>query len=400
MATNKKNAPAYSRYHQWADAGKPYWEGVSLFNQWKRYPSLRALLNARESKNNRTKLDYMLRKYLMAVPGTPPSQQPAPSHEPKEGSHEPRATSRGPLEAALGPEVDLPWTDSKFRLPTFAQLPDVLKQARIDNMARFHKACALHAALNERITEEAHGSIHLRDALRLMHEKTPAGALIPFRYTGYTHNRRTHEGGRLTEYPEALPLVEDALPNPRTLRDRDADKKAKAADLAAKHKPGDHFRNATRDLLLPTGEKVRVIIWTMMRFNGMRVVLGTSHEPRAASHEQIEASQLVRDLVETMDAVCIAWDIERRWQQHGALPEVPEDLRTQLMKRPLHELKDMVTNSLRPRVSRWKRAADQREDDELVEAQMQLGAAESELALALEVIRMKEAAGREPRTTS
>lgn len=95
----------------------------------------------------------------------------------------------------------------------------------------------------------------------------------PFRYAGYTYNRKTSAGGERIEIPEAVLLTEAALANPRSMRSREQDRNAKAVNPSAKHRPGAHFRSATRDLLLPTGDKHRVIVWLMTEFNGMRVIL-------------------------------------------------------------------------------------------------------------------------------
>ena len=117
-------------------------------------------------------------------------------------------------------------------------------------------------------------TIHLRDALTLMGEKNPStGQPLPFRYVGYTHNRKTGAGGERVEIPEAVLLTEAARANPRSIRRRQEARDAKAVNPSSKHRPGAHFRSATRDLLLPNGDKHRVIIWLMTEFNGMRVVL-------------------------------------------------------------------------------------------------------------------------------
>lgn len=116
--------------------------------------------------------------------------------------------------------------------------------------------------------------IHLRDALRLMGEKHPAtGEPVPFRYRGFTYNRKSKAGGEVVELPEAVLLTEEARPNPRGMRVRQEARLAKAASSTARHRPGSHFRNATRDLLLPTGDKHRIIVYLMTHFNGMRVIL-------------------------------------------------------------------------------------------------------------------------------
>jgi hypothetical protein len=116
-------------------------------------------------------------------------------------------------------------------------------------------------------------TIHLRDALRMMGDKTPDGQPIPFRYKGFSFNRKTLRGGDEVNIPECVLLTEAALANPRSMRRRASDRAAKATSTSAKHRPGAHFRNATRDLLLPTGDKHRVIVWLMTEFNGQRVVL-------------------------------------------------------------------------------------------------------------------------------
>lgn len=116
-------------------------------------------------------------------------------------------------------------------------------------------------------------TIHLRDALRMMGQKTPDGTPVPFSYVGYTFNRKTLRGGERVEIPEAVLLTEEALPNPRSMRRRESDRAAKATDPTARHRPGAHFRNATRNLLLPTGDKHKVIVWLMTEFNGARVIL-------------------------------------------------------------------------------------------------------------------------------
>lgn len=117
-------------------------------------------------------------------------------------------------------------------------------------------------------------TIHLRDALRIMDVKDPStGQPVPFRYVGYTHNRKTGKGGERVEIPEAVLLTEAARANPRSMRRRAEEKEQRANALGVKHRPGAHFRNSTRDLLLPTGDKHRIIIWLMTEINGMRVIL-------------------------------------------------------------------------------------------------------------------------------
>jgi hypothetical protein len=109
--------------------------------------------------------------------------------------------------------------------------------------------------------------IHHRDMLQLLGAKNPDGSPAVIRdLTFRTHNRRTGRGGRLIVIPECVLLTEDALPNPRAIRRRSTRPKAP-------HKAGAHFRRATRNFLLPTGEVQKVIIWPIIGINGMEVIL-------------------------------------------------------------------------------------------------------------------------------
>ncbi len=116
------------------------------------------------------------------------------------------------------------------------------------------------------------GTIHFRDMLTLMDQQDAEGRPVPFSLTHYTHNRKTLEGGRRVELPQALHLTEAALPNPRTYTQRQASKAAQAQNPRSRHRPGDHWRNATRNLLLPDGTIHKCIIWLITEFNGMRVI--------------------------------------------------------------------------------------------------------------------------------
>jgi len=116
-------------------------------------------------------------------------------------------------------------------------------------------------------------SIRLRDALQAMGTRGPDGQPIPFSYVRYTWNRKTSRGGERITVPHAVLLTEAALPNPRSMRVRRAQQAARAAKPDRRSRVGEHFRKATRDFLLPTGEKDRAIVWLITEFNGMRVLL-------------------------------------------------------------------------------------------------------------------------------
>jgi hypothetical protein len=98
------------------------------------------------------------------------------------------------------------------------------------------------------------GTIHLRDALRLLGERDPiTGEMKEVSYVRYTHNRRT----------------EDTRPNPRTMRAR-AEAKANRDD---RRREVTHFKLGTRDFVLPDGSIDRAIICLITEVNGMRVML-------------------------------------------------------------------------------------------------------------------------------
>lgn len=115
-------------------------------------------------------------------------------------------------------------------------------------------------------------TIHLHDALRLMHQADPkTGKAVPCSYVRYTHNRKTGEGGRRVEVHDAVPVKEATLANPRSYTQRRASRAAKAVDPHARHRPGDHWKNATRNMMLPNGDIDKMIIWLLVEFNGMKV---------------------------------------------------------------------------------------------------------------------------------
>lgn len=420
-----KRKPPYSAYQRWCDAGKPYWTGVALLNALPGYPTLKKTLNAKESPYNRQKLDGHLSVHLGYVPA-----QPLKDAELQEVATTEKAAAKAPHKgkpvhvvklqggaqvvidnaiSKIGPNVPAAWSDSKFVLPDFADLPDVLKKARIENNERRKRASQLHDQLCEWSIAEAGGramkTIHLRDALRLMSEIGPNDQPVPFRYAGYTYNRKTGNGGERIEIPEAVHLTEAARANPRTMRRRQEDRAAKAKDPGAKHRPGAHFRSATRDLLLPTGEKHRVIVWLMTEFNGMRVIHGTggystlSAESAEATTEQGQAASLAdrivrrdvcAEIVQLMDMVTASYDAEREWKLNGATPLHDEDIRAQYQRLDLFELKTVIVDRLSPRVSYWRKQCKLRDGDALVEANLRLAEATHEKLIAEDLMLKKK----------
>lgn len=181
MAHRTAPKPAYSKYQQWCDAGKPYWTGVALANHVNGFPVLKKHLNAKESPWNRMKLDVFLRDHFSHLPAerlqphevlqeqqaTPrPTRAPAPLPDvpPVPAPAEPPAkvVLRGHFGAKAmeqhkvatpGPEAPTPWSDSSLALPPFEALPPVLQQARLENVKRRRRAEELHDRLAEGIAD-------------------------------------------------------------------------------------------------------------------------------------------------------------------------------------------------------------------------------------------------------
>jgi hypothetical protein len=106
-----------------------------------------------------------------------------------------------------------------------------------------------------------------------MGQRMPDGTPVPFDCSCYTFNRKTKRGGQLMHHQQVVLHTEDSQPNPRSIRARQQAREAKAQAPAAKHRPGAHFRLATRNLQTPAGDLHKIIIWLLTEFNGHRVVL-------------------------------------------------------------------------------------------------------------------------------
>lgn len=166
---------AYSKYQQWCDAGRPYWTGVALANAVPGFAHLKRQLNRVESDWNRQKLDGFLAEHLAQVPAeilkeedrvrvqeTEAAMQ-APPAVPTAAEAPPAAPKRvvklkggkaveiNNAVADIGPNIPAAWSESKMTLPSFEELPDVLKKARIDNNERRRRASMLHDQLAEGI---------------------------------------------------------------------------------------------------------------------------------------------------------------------------------------------------------------------------------------------------------
>ncbi len=254
--------PTYTKYQEWVDAGRPYWVGVSLFNQLNVLPQLRMLLNKRENPFNVAKLDSELKARLSAMPGTPAQRRrkgATPATPPPPPEQVAKDLGR------LGPDMPKAYTDPKVKAPPYAALPAILQQGRIKAVETMRKRSALHDMLagEYELITDMHGEVVGRRWLR---------------------------------------------------------------------------------------------------------------EPLSGEL----AEQTCRQIVELSDAIAAHFDAELNWVQTGALPITPASLQEELGALTDAQLERRLTNQVRPRISRWKRAMATREGEELVEAQMQLTLAEQE----------------------
>lgn len=112
--------------------------------------------------------------------------------------------------------------------------------------------------------------LHLRDVLGLMGQRGPDGRMVPFDLEGYTYNEATREGGNHYALQQAVLHTADAYASPKP-------GKAKHRPAADAKRDGrstvDHFRHATRELLMPDGSVRRVKIFLITAFNGQPVRL-------------------------------------------------------------------------------------------------------------------------------
>lgn len=277
----KPQPPAYSKYHQWCDADKPYWSGVALANQVPGFATLKKTLNRQESPYNRQKLDLFLRDHMAMEPAAELRPEERAAVEQAEAVMQPPppvplATASKPTKMVklkggtavvidnaisnLGPQIAAPWSTSKLALPDFDRLPDVLKKARLENNERRRRASDLHDQLAEGIAD---------------------------------------------------PILR-------------------------------------RDV--------------------------------------------VAEIVELMDVVSASYDAEREWVLSGATPLHDQDMRAQYDRLDVHQLLEVITNKLAPRLSYWKRQCRLRDGDHLVEAKLRVQEAEHEKAIARDLYTVKRAA--------
>jgi hypothetical protein len=189
--------PAYSKYQQWVDAGRPYWTGVALANAVTGYPTLKRTLNAKETPYNRSKLDGFLAEHLRLIPADklkPEDRQAVAASETTQQQPKPVAEARAQANAApaartvklrggtavvidnpvaqLGPDIPPAWSESNMALPPFHQLPEVLKRARIENNQKRKRATELHSQLADGIADDGVRRDVVQEIVELMDEVT------------------------------------------------------------------------------------------------------------------------------------------------------------------------------------------------------------------------------------
>lgn len=399
------NSVPYSKYNEWADYGFPYDVGVSLLRQLHVLPHLTKLCANRRTPQNERLLKNTLQKYLAKVPGVPPgviaSAAPAERGDPSSSADAPPAgppamTDRfGVGQArddvnkgtpAFAGDVLTP--SQTYRLQTMAQqqaastmptkpaevvpihsgprlkavpfenLPEVMKPARLRAQDQMAERERLHAALLP--VPAAAQCIHFRDMLRILEQKDATGKPVPFTLKRFTWNRKNRTGGELLTLHQAVHLTEAALPNPRAYVERQASRAATGKDPSARHKPGLHWKNATRNLLMPDGAIDKAIIWLIVEINGQRVVMGQNP---SAQGQGMDAGALCKRIVELSDAVDTYFDAERLWAEKGVLPFVPESLEQKLRGYTEDQQDRYEKNTLNPAIYRANRALRTAEGD-------------------------------------
>ena len=376
------NSPSYNKYHEWRDNGFPYDVGVTLLRELRIFPHFAKLCMARRNKDNEKKLKSLLEQYLAKVPGVMPGAGAgtgavAPAPAPGPGP----APVSGPAPAPAPAPAPLPTPSQAFRLQTMAaqqaastlppkaqdvvplhslprvkhvpfdNLPEVLKPGRMQAIADMREREQLHAALLP--VPAAAQCIHFRDAMRIIEQKDASGQPVPFTLKRFTYNRKTRQGGELLTVHQAVLLTEAALPNPRPYVERQASRKATGKDPSARHRPGDHWKNATRNFLLPDGSMDKCIIWLIVEVNGQRVVMGQN--PVASGSGQ-EAGALCRRIVQLSDSIDAHFDACRLWVEKGVLPFVPEDLEAKLRAYTPDQQDRHEKNVLNPAIYRANKA--------------------------------------------
>lgn len=401
----------YSKYDEWCDAGKPYWQGVTLFIKLHTLPVLQKHLQSGDGEYNQRCLDGELKKAYSKVPGvkmesvvkSPESSESAESGVPGPKSPEAKSIEKvePPVNMAMAERlVQLPAekmeevvaiTGAKKKVIPFANLPPSLKEGRMKAEQLREQRNRLHGSLPSVHINK--GTIALLDVLKIIGHVDPmTQAPKPCSYVRYTHNRRTGDGGRRVEVANAVWLTENAQANPREYNERQASRAAKALDPNARHKPGEHWRNATRNFLLPDGSKDKMIIWLLTEFNGMRVVLpGGSLIPQQPLDAEM-AKHVCKNIVDMSDAIDAHYDAEDLFASTGQEPFVQQDAEAKMRAMTEDQVNRYLTNNVRPRQYRARSAMRTAEGDKFIELKRRLDEADQENRIGRQIAReMKDA---------
>ncbi len=361
------SSPSYTKYHEWRDHGYPYDVGVALLRELRLFPAFVNLAAVRRTPQTEAKLRTYLERYLAKVPGVPPPapQPPADPPPPAGTATEPKAPglSMAAQQAVATlppkPEEEVPvYSIGGKKAVPFENLPEELKPGRMQAISDMSERERLHAALLP-VPAAAH-CIHFRDMLRLMEEKDPSGKPVPFTLKRFTYNRRTRMGGELITAHQAVLHTEASQANPRSYIERQASRAATGKDPSARHKPGSHWKNATRNLQMPDGSLDKCIIWLIVEINGKRVVMGRNPVPDTAGHEPVD---LCRRIVQLSDRINAHWDACQLWADKGVLPFVPANLEAKLRGYTDDQLERYLMNTVNPQRYRAHKALRTAEGD-------------------------------------
>ena len=110
--------------------------------------------------------------------------------------------------------------------------------------------------------------IRLGDALDQMDQTDQDGKPIPFQIKFVTANRKLLEGGDIVELPVARKCI--GKRQGKVIFDK-RDKKAVSSHNDSISRDPRHWKNSTRNLLLPNGQIRKVHIRLIIEFNNLKV---------------------------------------------------------------------------------------------------------------------------------
>ncbi len=216
--------------NQWIKKGKPYKEGIFLYDQFGNNETLKRLFHQYHSSYYFEKLT----KELVAIKN---DMEVVADITPKELKSVPESSNT---------------TNNKlFELNK--------EKARL-----FREILKNRTEIKKYLNLQTNGRITIADALNVMLQKDSKGRLMPFSVTYLSYNASRKTGGELIRFPACFLRVENNT----------GSKVMKGEKFYSRNQPR-HWLNSTRNFV-PAGANVtdvkKLHIWLMFEFNGMEVV--------------------------------------------------------------------------------------------------------------------------------